>query len=403
MEERRIVFILIHLAFYNYFVARALGSCSEDVTELSNMPLRQLNRLWGEEGNLGISDDNLNYEWYRVVHNGWQYIMVDSTNTPNYTSCSTYYPVYLKDTHPMIDSLTETPKIVVACKRDYLYPCDIQHQVKIRKCGDEIQYYLPPTKSYSAFCFKNHSKLYTTPDISDVVLGNIGIAPELRFTETVSDSPFGKSTRFDPYFQFRCSFNVQEAFYYKVSWYVDGALLVSYGPTTDINGLLFHQSVLIDNNITMGFDIYCGVSALTSEDADAGVTEMVFSKSYFAGIKVSSTSININKGDTAVLQMTSTMPIGCGYDDAVDDGCIENFQIFNKDNEGFQCQAGVANLALQPNQRCSNGLQTLKNGSIWDSDTVFNFSIVTNLRKLKDKIFSCFYFPNQWDMILGKF
>jgi hypothetical protein len=67
-----------------------------------------------------------------------------------------YYPP--EGTHPSIDSLTETPIDAVACKRDYLFPCDIQHQVKIRKCGDDdIQYYLPPTKSSSAFCFSKVS------------------------------------------------------------------------------------------------------------------------------------------------------------------------------------------------------------------------------------------------------
>jgi hypothetical protein len=51
------------------------------------------------------------------------------------------------------------------------------------------------------------------------------------------------------------------------------------------------------------------------------------------------------------------MPIGCRYNDLPGEDCIENFHIFNRENEGFQCKAGVANLALQPNQRCSNGLQ----------------------------------------------
>jgi hypothetical protein len=60
------------------------------------MPLRQPSRHWGEDGNLGISDENLNYEWYRVVYNGWQFILVDFTEKPNYTDCSAYYPVYLK-------------------------------------------------------------------------------------------------------------------------------------------------------------------------------------------------------------------------------------------------------------------------------------------------------------------
>ncbi|XP_060554396.1 uncharacterized protein LOC132715417 isoform X2 [Ruditapes philippinarum] len=166
MEKTRICYIFLHLALCNTFVE---GTCPENVTALSSMPLRQVNRFWGGQGSLSISDDNLNYEWYRVVHNGWQFIMVDSTNKPNYTSCSTYFPVYLKDTHPLIDTLTETPVDVVACKRDYLFPCDIQHQVKIRKCGDEIQYYLPPTKSYSAFCFSNHSRLSSAPNTSSTV------------------------------------------------------------------------------------------------------------------------------------------------------------------------------------------------------------------------------------------
>ncbi|XP_060567359.1 uncharacterized protein LOC132726108 [Ruditapes philippinarum] len=131
--------------------------CSEDVTQLPNVRLRQPSRHWGEDGNLGISDDNLNYEWYRVLHNGWQFIMLDSNSRPNYTDCSTYYPIYLKDTHPSKDTLNGTAINAIACLRDYLHPCDIQHDVKIRKCEDEIQYFLPPTKPYSAFCLSKVS------------------------------------------------------------------------------------------------------------------------------------------------------------------------------------------------------------------------------------------------------
>jgi hypothetical protein len=55
--------------------------------------------------------------------------------------------------------------------------------------------------------------------------------------------------------------------------------------------------------------------------------------------------------------MTSTMPIGCRYNEPSRDTCIENFHIFDSESEEFQCKAGVANEAIQPNQRCSNGLQ----------------------------------------------
>ncbi|XP_060592828.1 uncharacterized protein LOC132747457 isoform X4 [Ruditapes philippinarum] len=381
------VFVDLFVLWIGLFTAMTEGTCSDNLTALSNMPLRQPSRLLGENGNPGISDNNLNYEWYSVVHNGWQFIMIDSTDKPYYTNCSTYYPVYLRDKHPPVNTLNEVPVDVVACKRDYFYPCDIKHQVKIRKCGDEIQYYLPPTKASSAFCFRNYSKLFNTHNIADVNLGDIGIAPELKFTEKTSPLA-GETVNFNPYFQFKCSFNVQEGYLYKVNWYVNGDLLVSYGPTTEINELLFHESVLEDNSIDMGFTIYCGVSALTSDGMDAGVTDTVFSKSYYAGIKISSTTIYINKGDTAVVQMTTTVPIGCRYNEPsvinTDEECVEKFQIFNQD--AFQCnKAGILNHLIQPNQRCSNGFQTLKKGSIWNPDTVFNFDIVTTDINYDDK------------------
>ncbi|XP_060570056.1 uncharacterized protein LOC132728427 [Ruditapes philippinarum] len=397
MEATWIAHVAIMFAVCNSLV---YGSCIEPVTQLSDMPLRQPSRHWGEEGNLGISDDDLNYDWYSVVYNGWQFIMVDSTEKPNYTDCSTYYPVYLKDTHPSLRSLSTTPTNVIACLRDYLFPCDIQYEVKIRRCENEIQYFLPETKGYSAFCFRNHSKLTFPPDISDAVLGDIGIAPELKFTETTV--PYGdtETINFNPFFQFRCFFNLQEDFYYKVNWYINGSLIVSYGPTLNADDLLFHEDVLMNNSIEMGFYIYCGVSALTSDSVDAGVTEMLYSTSYYAGIKVSSTTININKGDTEVLQMTSTMPIGCRYNVQPNESCVVNFQIFNSNDSRFQCNvAGIANIANidEPlNQRCSNGFQTLKKESVWNPDTVFNFSIITTDMNYDDErlYYLLLQFPN---------
>ncbi|XP_060592666.1 von Willebrand factor D and EGF domain-containing protein-like [Ruditapes philippinarum] len=332
-----------------------------------------------------LSDVNLNYEWYSAVHNGWQYIMVDSSITLDYGHCSTYYPIYLKDTHPLIDTLSETPITVTACVLDHLYPCDLHYQVKIRKCGREIQYYLPPTKLYRAFCFKKQSQP-SCPNNLHVALGHIGIAPELKFTEIPESGPFGNSINYIPYFYFRCIFNLQTGFFYKVNWYVNGVFLLTNGPSPNPDDLFFHQNVLHDNSIKMGFDIHCGVSALTPPGASVGgETDMMYSKSYYAGIKIPSTTIYIDKGSTAVLQMTSTMPIGCRYKEPPGDDCIENFQIFNYENEGFQCTAGVANVANPINQRCSNGLQTLKKGWTWNPNTVFDFSIVTTDMNYGDK------------------
>lgn len=57
-------------------------------------------------------------------------------------------------THPSVESLTETARSFVACQTDYFYPCSVNYDIKIRRCGTEVQYYLPPTQQYNAFCFR---------------------------------------------------------------------------------------------------------------------------------------------------------------------------------------------------------------------------------------------------------
>jgi hypothetical protein len=65
----------------------------------------------------------------------------------------------------------------------------------------------------------------------------------------------------------------------------------------------------------------------------------------------------MDKGDTAVIQLKSTMPIGCRYNDPPGDNCIENFQIFDRNQNGVQCEAAVTNEVPEENQKCSNGFQ----------------------------------------------
>jgi len=57
------------------------------------------------------------------------------------------------ETHPDVDVLSETPVNAVACLSNFQMSCDVTYNVMIRKCDDAIQYFLPHTGMFSAYCF----------------------------------------------------------------------------------------------------------------------------------------------------------------------------------------------------------------------------------------------------------
>ena len=57
------------------------------------------------------------------------------------------------DKHPLVASLNETPVHRKACVLEFDEPCIIEEDVLIRKCGEEVQYYLKSSFIYSAYCF----------------------------------------------------------------------------------------------------------------------------------------------------------------------------------------------------------------------------------------------------------
>lgn len=57
--------------------------------------------------------------------------------------------------HPDVSSLTEDPVELQACLYSDNGPCSSRYTVFVRKCDEEVQYYLHSTAIYSAFCLSN--------------------------------------------------------------------------------------------------------------------------------------------------------------------------------------------------------------------------------------------------------
>jgi hypothetical protein len=55
------------------------------------------------------------------------------------------------DTLGKLDEGKEYP--LIACLVDFDSSCKHRYNIKVRKCGREIQYYLIPTDGISAYCF----------------------------------------------------------------------------------------------------------------------------------------------------------------------------------------------------------------------------------------------------------
>lgn len=51
---------------------------------------------WDDGDGTVLTDNKLTDGWYTAVYNGWQYLLVDSNDIPEYERCSTLWPVYLK-------------------------------------------------------------------------------------------------------------------------------------------------------------------------------------------------------------------------------------------------------------------------------------------------------------------
>ncbi|XP_060556760.1 uncharacterized protein LOC132717337, partial [Ruditapes philippinarum] len=388
-------------------VCYSVYSCDDNVRLLSGLHLRspQVRTKPLNGGKEIFLSDAANISgWYSTTLDGWQYIMTDVSNKPHFLQCSTYKPIYLKENHTLINDLGEDPTDIVACVRNGKKQCSTQFTIQVRKCKDEIQYQLKSTAPYSAYCFEKHkllkrSAMFLAPE--NVDLGRIYVKPELDF---ISDQ-LGFFTQKVPYLKFWCQFNNKEDLFYTVTWYIDEIPLnETMGPSTDMADLVLNEDHLTSRNIPLGIYIRCGVSA--SIGVNGMFTPMKRSSKFYAGIKITNRNIYLDKASSAVIQMVSTVPIGCRYiiglGMSTSMTCKSVIKLFVDNDDHLQCERGtILNKVPEETgfQRCTQYIMALAEGDTWDPSTQFNFTIVTSDHNYDDK--DKFILKLQFDETMG--
>ncbi|KAH3803300.1 hypothetical protein DPMN_157004 [Dreissena polymorpha] len=99
-----------------------------------------------------LSDFQLYVGWYRATQNGRLYTLADTSTNISYGICGTFYPTYLKDLHPNLSSIHFDYTDVKACVFDGTEDCSMEYNLRIRRCGLDVEYYLQSTVPYSAYC-----------------------------------------------------------------------------------------------------------------------------------------------------------------------------------------------------------------------------------------------------------
>ncbi|WAR02990.1 VWDE-like protein [Mya arenaria] len=233
------------------------GCRVEDGDQLYGFPMRKVDSDIDGVDNL-ISDSLLPEKWYRTVHMGKQFLLLDINGAENwnltYGMCGTYYPIYLKDPHPDTATLTNEPVQVTACTLNLNMACLTAYTIYIRKCGKEVQYLLTSSIPYGGYCFDEGQTLYDpinwpAPGIDDVGLGQISITTRVVHT-TRPAGPFG--LQYSPTTHFVCQFNMKPTYFYTVNWYIDGNYLTTTGPSTDSMELSLTETTIM-NAVRPGF------------------------------------------------------------------------------------------------------------------------------------------------------
>ncbi|XP_053391350.1 von Willebrand factor D and EGF domain-containing protein-like [Mercenaria mercenaria] len=236
--------------------------------------------------------------------------MPDLNSKPKYKQCGTVQPIYLKELHPDVNSLTETSQSLVACEFYPFDSCLNEINIAIRKCGEEIQYYLKGTSSNSAFCFDPPDLLNVTdlPTAPTVNLGTLAVKPDLRFKETEASGVISLL----PFLVFICEETGGDnkdglTLFYTTYWYIDDKLLFTLDNSSGLS--ILTEDSLISNDFSLGIMVRCG--AKLARDSTGLKTNLTRSENFFAGIKLSETSVTMSRNEQRTITFTPTIPYGC--------------------------------------------------------------------------------------------
>ncbi|XP_069142163.1 von Willebrand factor D and EGF domain-containing protein-like [Argopecten irradians] len=277
-------FILI-FAFATGFHLGGADPCN-NYTALPFADLRFVHNMYNP-ADVPINDRYLTQAWYRAGEEDMP------TSPPKLMSCGTKLPIWLNGTIPPVSASAVSRSACLVTGPS----CTKKYSVKVKNCGRYRVYFLGQTVgSGQAYCFgvgESGVRPSYTPLIATVILG---LTPK-NGTE---------AKRYTGYCKFDKRIEKPELFY-QVTWYVNDVFLTSMRPVHYIS--VSHIILDESNLLTLGKNVSCSVRARTTARGPPGLS--VRSEEVFIGIKVLTPFITIFRGQTGVIRLQPTAPIGC--------------------------------------------------------------------------------------------
>ncbi|XP_060602131.1 uncharacterized protein LOC132755296 isoform X2 [Ruditapes philippinarum] len=319
------------LLLFGLLAYSSATSCSGHVRELKDVGRRGPSYVIKSSSEPYISDSTLPAGWYFAKDSARYYTLVNGT-APTFAHCGTYSPIYIKDKLGELDEGKEY--LLTACLLAFDSSCQHRYSIKLRKCGQQIQYYLLPTDGTSAYCFEPSSFSVEEPAPDYIIPDNIQVSVALMYRR--------ENNSLEPELDFKCNFeSASNRYYYGVSWVLDGKIERTFSPVkvNDVDGTNLNETTLGRLGFKFGLTIQCAVKVSSTATGDQTIPQM--SDTFYAGIKVLTPQITLNSGSPKSILVLPTIPLGCrrpdGLPDTLEEHCDLDIEMIDT-NTKYSCQ-----------------------------------------------------------------
>ncbi|XP_053387565.1 von Willebrand factor D and EGF domain-containing protein-like [Mercenaria mercenaria] len=170
---------------------------------------------------------------------------------------------------------------------------------------------------------------------------------------------------------------------YRVNWYINGTLWIKTGPSFEAEDLVFKGESL--NELRLGYQVKCGVIAVGTNGSSES-----FSDDFYAGWKISDTSLKLSKNGHAFVEVEQTVPLGCAHTVTGQEKCEEMLSLEDpKQTPDVACKAGihVLNADDDSGDLSYHKIKSLKIGEKWNENKKYRFRLSTIDHNYDDKLY----------------
>ncbi|KAJ8310254.1 hypothetical protein KUTeg_012119 [Tegillarca granosa] len=306
-----------------------------------------------------VNDYYLEEKWYGK--DGYD-MLTEAPKTT--TACGTISPIYFKGTIPknVGETVTDT-----ACAVGWLSNCMHKISVTVKRCSDTLNiYYLRSTPVvFSAYCF---GRLDNDRDIApapDYVANSVSVLVDIEWDDPENSSSKENIKFQKPQLVFKCTFfPIKEGLVYQVNWFVNNKFIMSKIAENkeNLNELAIKEEQLKKKEIKkLGFVIKCSVKALAELNGLPG--SAVHSAGFFAGIKVKTPKVVLQRGEETTISLVSTVPFGCIYYSLAKHPCrafIETYYTLGTSCSSAAVVKDPQGMLKKPANRCRVVIQVTK-------------------------------------------